>query len=522
MDSNLIITGPIAKYYDVYQSRKDKDGIASPHAKGLLRHIRDKSSVVATNMVGLAGKLVSHRAVSVTNAQKRRSETVRDLVPIRHGDIIFISPVMTDDGSGICMMCTTTTTQRTCVQFWKTDAVKANPYAGFYVINKANYDTRRGHQEPGAESNDRGAEIIKQGEAVTLQLLLASKYLNAEMGKFADIEKNFIKLGVCDKQNDLSVQFSIRTRYNCSLGSSVYYNEQVYLTHEVTGLEIHMGERTSTYGSSFYSYGLHRRVEVNLGQLLESNDSPQFYWTIKKYCSAAEWGCCNGDLDVITVGCCVSIHCPHKDAYLWGSNNSRVFDKFGPKSSDARVKKKYFRNKSPEFVFGTYQSNMIKTAFVVESVNSLRGGHISRDALFRLRHLTSNTYLCVERSDTTGALVTTLTNVTDTAGDKDRSRHLFSSLFQLQSRTSIEDMSSFYLTSKSTFLHIFHPIVTMHESQSHLRYDETVEQLLAGNFSINRTESVALTMGSSRERKKREYMHLICDDAEFFHIPPPS
>jgi hypothetical protein len=65
---------------------------------------------------------------------------------------------------------------------------------------------------------------------VTFKLFLSQKYVSAEMRKFADIEEKIIQLGLCGlcaEQNDLSVHFSIRTRYNYYLSASVYYGEDV-------------------------------------------------------------------------------------------------------------------------------------------------------------------------------------------------------------------------------------------------------------------------------------------------------
>ena len=537
MDSNLIITGPVAKYCDVYKDRNDRDYhddkrdrhhpfqprslIGGLPQGGFLSQLKEKTSKVASNVAGLQRKRKNTAAVKTRQSQ---SGTTHKLVPMRHGDVIYISPVENEEeGCGLCMMSTCVIAERSCVNFWKNEAARNNPYAGLYKIRKVMYDTAFNTNKG---SGRKKQEILKQGEAVTFQMLATQKFWCADRGDYADIEKNFMKLGLCENENEISAQFSIRTRYNCKVGNPIYYNDQLYISHEITQLEIRMGDISSVYGSSFFSYGVHRRVEVNLGQLLESNDSAHFFWTINQYCSDES---SHVDGDKISVGSCINIQYPHRDAILWGSMNSTVFDIFGPKSRTGKevpVSSKFY-NKNPEFVFK--MPLHFKNAFVIENVSSLRGGEVSREGLYRFRHLASNTYLCVENNDS-NALVTRLGKVTIRAKDKERIQFLFSSIFQLHMLTSDEEGQSAGTTllSKTSYLQIIHPTVIMTSKTGYSSsYDQVVEQLLAGKFSISEQEDLSvLTMGSARKRKDNEYLPLVRlaenINNDMFHIPPQS
>jgi hypothetical protein len=244
MDSNLIITGAIAKNYAEYREKKNAESrvhqerfnpfstnslvgaanAALPQAGGLLLHLKEKTSNVASNVAGLHKRFATTKNRGTVNVRRQHATATRTLVPMRHGDVVYLSPVLNEEGCGMCMMSTTLVTQRTCVNFWHNEAARANPYAGLYIIRNVNYESKL-EKEGAAGTN----ETIKQGEIVTFQLLLSQQFLCADVGNYADIERNFIKLGICKKDNDITAQFSIRTRYNCKPGNPIYYNDQVRL-----------------------------------------------------------------------------------------------------------------------------------------------------------------------------------------------------------------------------------------------------------------------------------------------------
>ena len=523
MDSNLVVTGQIAKHYDVYKEIRTvyenpdkRDHYAAVSGTGFSAKHRE------SNVNNLQEKLIMSEDADIETFGKALIDNTEKRVPLCDGDVIYMCPVRTGDFMHTLGMLSTTSQapQRSCVRFWENESDRRNPYAGLYKIRTINaYNSSR---QISTKVDSDAVSYIKQGEVVHFQLLLSQKFLSAEIGKNADIEKDFVKLGISENGTDISARFSIRTRYNSKSGNVIYYCDQVLISHDISQLEVRVANKTSVYGSSFFEFGVHCRVEVNLGRFVDSEEGDNFFWKIGKYCSKHEepYGSDKSNMsDKLSVGSCVMIHYPHRNAFLWGSLNSTVFDTFSanlhPEESAL------FYNKNPEFSLHFDSRMYFKFAFVIEKVSNLQGGNIHPDSLCRLRHLGSNTYLCVEKQNHLMKPSTRLCRQTKVASDADKIQFLLSSLFLLHGLTSEVDKSGVVLLSDTSFLRIVHPTVYFSRSVDLLTYIKAVELLMTGNFSISPNEEFELTMGSARAPKKVEYLPLVCDaNCETFHIRP--
>lgn len=483
--------------------------------------------------------------------QRKFSEQSSRLQPIRYGDVIYVTPVISEseqrtDSFLLNGILTTESIvlQRSYVAAVKRDWEMENPWLSLYRIqyvscSKKSYET---------ESRDSVIKIVQQGESFVLQQLYTGMYLCSMEDEIADLEKDCLKLSVSVQENPFC-HFVMKPKYITRSNGAIYYEDQVIISNSKTSFDLHLGASDSCYGcAGLETLGNTKHTEVNLFASTGSRRSMEkgtTIWRIHLYGEMLD------NPHEINVGDFVRIHHMNLDGYLWGSMNKAIIDRpfFNSRKShfaDHVTSRSQFQeendflnannntqgnlvaNKPPQFILNDPMAAVtVKTLFRIEQISVLSGGKVlwsgesqEESHFYRLRHVPTGCYLIVLKvgygSD---AYVTKLTKPSKWKhfSKKTILKYMYGTLFQFHPTS---DMSSTQTINwKDSMMKIVHlPIPPPDEKY----FDQVVstQSIAAGHvlvqvndrcvpFSarshINLVTSlpVVLTAGNQRPRAKK-------------------